>query len=270
MTRHESERGASPAGHGPDHFRVDYDPALLEEAVLLAVRERSKERQFRRERDPIYETPDSDAREARFRGFHRDWFLRLGLGNPVEQALNERPILAESTRRCLVAAAPGRKDESAELFVSPPGEGLDDPERHSIGLMIRATSFLNAESLLLLLRHELLHIADMLDPAFEYTPESLLADDGDIRNTQLQERYRAMWDATIDGRLIRMGMAPASRRSQRLADFARTFSAFGERMEEVFSQFFDGSRHTHPELVAYSRAPNEMLFSRGEHAGVQG
>ena len=270
MTRHAFERCASPAGYRSDHFRVDFDPALLEEAVLLAVTGRPEERQFRRERDPIYEIQDSDQRDARFRGFHRDWFLGLGLGDPVEQALNERPILAESTRCCLVAAAPGRKDESAELFVSPPGQGLDDSERHSIGLMISATSFLNAESLLLFLRHELLHIADMLDPEFGYTPASLLTEDGDITNTLLQERYRAMWDATIDGRLVRLGMAPASRRSQRLVDFARTFSVFGEQTEQVFALVFDGSGHTHPELVAYARAPKEMLLSRVEHVGAQG
>ncbi len=259
MTRHESKRFASPAGRRPDRFRIDYDPALLEEAVLLAVSGRSEERPFRRERNPIYETRDPDRREASFRAFHRDWFLRLGLGNPVEQALNEHPILAESTRCCLVAAAPAKKDESAELFVTPPGQGLDDSERHSIMLMISATSFLNAGSLLLLLRHELLHITDMLDPAFEYTPASFLTEDGDIRNTLFQERYRAMWDATIDGLLVRTGRAPASRRSQRLVDFARTFSEFGERTEQVFAHFFDGSGHTHPKLVAYARAPNELL-----------
>lgn len=270
MTRRESERSTAPEAHAPDRFRVDYAPTLLEEAVLLAIVGRPEERLFRRERDPLYGTQDSDLREARFRSFHREWFLRLGLGDPVEQALNERPILAESTRCCLVAAAPGRKDESAELFVSPPGEGLDDSERHSIGLTIRATSFLDAESLLSLLRHELLHIADMLDPDFGYTPDSLMADDGDVRTTQLQERYRVMWDATIDGRLVREDMAPASRRSQRLADFARTFSPFGERMEQAFEQFFDGSGHTHPELVAYARAPHEMPSSRVEQVGLHG
>lgn len=77
------------------------------------------------------------------------------------------------------------KDERAELFVGPFGDGLNNSERHLIGFMISATSFLNAESLLLLPRLELLHIADMRDPALGYTRASLLADDGHIRNTLL-------------------------------------------------------------------------------------
>ena len=270
MTPFESEMSPSPAYTRPERFRVDYDPALLEEAVLVAASGQPEERKFRRERNPIYEIEDPDEREARFRAFHRDWFLRLGLGDPVEQALNERPTLAESTRCCLVAAAKGKKGESAELFVNPPGDGLDDPERHSIGLMIKPTSFADAETLLLLLRHEFLHIADMLDPDFGYTPSSFLAEDVDIRNTILQERYRAMWDATIDGRLVRMGMAPASRRSQRLVDFARTFPELGEQTEQAFTRFFDGSGYTHSKLVAYAQAPNEIPFGRIEHLATQG
>lgn len=270
MTPLESDICAPPAGGGPERFRVDYDPALLEEAVLVAMSGRPEEQKFRRERNPIYEIEDSDEREAQFRAFHREWFLRLRLGDPIEQALNERPMIAESTRCCLVAAAPGKKNESAELFVSPPGDGLDDSERHSIGLLIKATSFRDAESLLLLLRHEFLHISDMLDPDFGYTPSSFLAEDADIRNTILQERYRAMWDATIDGRLVRMGMAPASRRSRRLVDFARTFPEFGEQTEQAFTRFFDESGHTHPELVAYAHAPGEIPFGRIEHLATQG
>ena len=259
MKGHEFESGAVQVNRRADRFQVHYEPTLVEEVVLLAVAGQPVERDFRRERNPIYEEQDPERREAGFRSFHGIWFARLGLAHPVAQALDERPSLRTSTRCCLVAAAHTRKEETAELFVSPPGQGVDEVGRRSIGLRLRPDSFLNAEFLVALLRHEFLHVADMLDPAFEYAPDSLHVEDETTPTTVLQERYRAMWDATIDGRLVRKEMAPATRRSDRLADFAGAFPMFCERTEEAFIRFFDESPHTHSELVAYAHSPADIL-----------
>lgn len=241
------------------HYRIEYESALVEEAVLLAVKDRPEERSLRRVRDPIYEIADEERRNIRFDELHRAWFERLGLQRPIQQALAERPILAAATRRCFVAKVPRRKDETAELFVRPEDGHVEEIERRSIGIMLRPQSFVRGDRLLNLLRHEFLHIVDMLNPAFEYSAVFSRDEDATIPETAILERYRALWDASVDGRLAREGMVSLSRRDQRLADFARVFGMLGAQTEEAFSLLFDRSGHTHPQLVKFARAPREML-----------
>jgi len=225
-------------------FRVEYDPRLVEEVVLRAAVGRPEERDFRRGRDRLYELADPEKREAAFGAFHGEWFLRLGLCRPLEQALEERPALARGTRCCAVVRARSKKEEGAELFVSP-----DPAEGRAIGLQLRPESFLDSEFLLGLLRHELLHIADMLDPRFGYEPG--LPDEGGAMRL-VQDRYRALWDACIDGRLVQEGRAPGAARQQRMQDFSRAFPALGEG---EFARFFDQPFHTHAELLERALRP---------------
>lgn len=238
---------------------IEYEPALMEEAVLLAVKNRPEEVIFRHERDPIYEISDMERRETRFGALHRAWFERLGLPQPILRALTERPVLSTATRGCFVAKVPRRKDETAELFVSPEYGNEKTGELPSIGIMLRPVSFLDGDVLLDLLRHEFLHIVDMLDPTFHYTPAFSLDEDALVPETAIQERYRALWDASIDGRLVREGLVSPLRRARRFTDFAKTFGILGTQTEEAFSYLFDRSGHTHPQLVAFARAPRKML-----------
>lgn len=227
-------------------FRVEYDPHLVEEAVLRAVAGRPEEGTFRQGRDSLYGREDPDQREAAFRAFHGEWFLRLDLCRPLEQALAERPAIARGTQCCAVVRARSRKEEGAELFVSP-----DPAEGRAIGLQLRPESFLDPAFLLGLLRHELLHIADMLDPGFGYEPALPVAEEGLARRLA-QDRYQALWDACIDGRLVQEGRAPGIVRQRRLQDFARVFPALGK---EEFARFFDQPFHTHAELLDRALRP---------------
>lgn len=240
-------------------YPIQYEPSLVEEAVLLAVTDRPEEGSFRRERDSIYEIRDTDRREIHFGALHRAWFQRLGLSHPLRQALAERPILASATRRCFVARVLRRKDETAELFVNPEDSRTQEVQRPSIGIMLRPISFVEGDETLNLLRHELLHIVDMLDPAFEYTPAFSCEEDAAIPETAILERYRALWNASVEGRIARERLGNSFRRAQRLAEFASVFGMLGEQTEQAFSHMFDQSGHTHPQLVAFARAPWEML-----------
>jgi hypothetical protein len=229
---------------------AEYEPRLVEEAVLRGVAGRPEEGEFRRARDLLYEVGDPDERDQAFCAFHGRWFQRLGMCQPLEEALGERAVLGEQVRRCAVVRARNRKEEGAELFVSP-----DPAIGRSIGLQLRPESFLAPAQLLGLLRHELLHLADMLDPAFGYQPELAIPEEGLARRL-VQDRYRALWDTAIDGRLLREGRAPGQVRQRRLLDFARAFPMLGP---EHFARFFDGGDHPHAELVACARNPAQAL-----------
>jgi len=235
-------------------FRIDYEARLVEEAVLSFMAHHADYPHFRRELDQLYGIEDMEHRDAGFRTFHSSWFLQLGLGRAVETALGERPIIARSTRCCLVATAPRRRDECAELFVKSSRRRHADG--HSVGLSLLPTSFRDSERLLAFLRHEFLHIADMLDPAFQYEPSSVEPDT--MHPSLFQERYRALWDTTIDGRLAHEGVREAACRSRRLLEFGQTFQMLGTQTEAAFERLFDHQGHTHPQLRAYALAPETM------------
>lgn len=241
-------------------LRVDYDARLVEEAVLRALRRSPDEWTFHRERDGLYDLTDPETQEAAFRNLHAAWFVRLGLDRPIQQALSERPRVAVSVHRCAVTAARSKKDECADLFVSPAEEGGSEVARRAVGIQVRPESLLDSDRLLDLLRHELLHVEDMLDPNFGYEPALPRSEVGPAYDRLLQDRYCALWDATIDGRLLRAGLAPASVRDRRLQDFARAFPMFGERTPVAFSQFFDGVSQTHADLMAFAQDPDAALI----------
>ncbi|HYB72492.1 MAG TPA: hypothetical protein VED18_03905 [Candidatus Sulfotelmatobacter sp.] len=240
---------------------IEYAPELVEEAVFLAVRGHPREGGFRRERDRAYEVRDLEAREAVFRKLHGEWFERLELGRPIVRALEEQPAIAAATQGCRVGPARAREEEGAELFVRPGAAGAGEPERRWVVVRLRPEALSAPERLLQFLRHEFFHVADMLDAHFGYQPHLPPAAAGPAHERLLRDRYRALWDAAIDGRLVRLGRLPASARHDRLRDFLRAFPVLGSATEQAFARFFDGAPCTHADLVTFATSPGNISAS---------
>jgi hypothetical protein len=241
-------------------FSVGWERPLVEAVVLAAVRGRPEEARFLGERERQYEIADPEAREEAFAALHRAWFERLGLDQPLASALAECPGIAGRCGRGIVARAFASADEAADLLVAPPAPP-------TVLVRVRAATVCVPERFLRLLRPELLHVADMLDPAFGYEPRLPPAEDGLDRGRALADRYRVLWDAFVDGRLLRAGRAPASVRAERRADFARAFGELGAETDAVFARFFSATDLTHVDLVAFARGaggarPAELTTAR--------
>ena len=221
--------------------------ALVEEAVLRALAARPDEREFRRARDRLYRLPEGDAREHAFAALHAEWFARLGLGEPIHAALAELSLLAEHCRQCVVVAAPTRKDEGADLLV--------DGAARTVLIRLRSSAFLDPGALLALLRAELLHVADMVDPAYGYEPALPDVDGGPTYARLLQDRYRALWNVSVAGRLVRRAAADPTAIAQAQRGFASAFPMLGEAAPAAFERFFTADALTHAELVAFAVAP---------------
>ncbi|MBI4455292.1 MAG: hypothetical protein HY644_05265 [Acidobacteria bacterium] len=231
-------------------FRIEYDAVLVEEAVLLCIADHADEARFRAARNRIYDLPDGEERERRFREFHATWFSLLGLGYPVVAALEEQTLLAGQIRLCCIVPARSAQEESADLYV-PGNTSLEGREADRvIVIKLRPQTLLNACSLQALLRHELMHIADMLDPQFGYQAMLPKSEAGSAYDNLIRERYRVLWDMWIDGRLSRHDWVEGGIREKRLEEFMETFSLCGEEAEEKFRQVFDSSSQTHEALVA--------------------
>lgn len=239
---------------------VGYDPRLVEEAVFLAVKDGPRAEEFHRERAPLYEIGDVERREEAFRSLHLRWFRQLALAEPLEKGLQENELLRAAARLCWVGYALRRDDEGAELFVKGAAEG--GRRQGTIRFLVCPHSFLDREGFELFVRRELVHLEDMLDPNFGYRRELPVSGGDPARVKLFKERYRVLWDATVDGRLVRRGLAPASLRDRRLAEFTRAFPTLGEKAPEAFSRFFDREPHMHAELVAFALEPGAAGASR--------
>ena len=246
---------------------IEYESRLVEEATLLAVRGSPGERAFRQERDRLYEIGAPEAREAAFRDLHARWFERLGLDRPLHRALDERPLIARSTKSRLVAAARSAEDEGADLLVPVAASGRPDPGQTTVVVRLRVERFRDEADLLGFLRHEFAHVGDMLDPGFGYEPRLTPPGERAPHERLLIDRYHALWDALIDGRLARSGGLPPGARERRLTAFARTFPMLGAGTAAVFTRFFDGQDPgwRHPDLVRFAHDPGAMLGERGDH-----
>jgi hypothetical protein len=244
---------------------VDYEPAFVEEAVFRCVTAGGRTAAYHVAREAAYAAAD-DEREAAFQRLHSQWFTRLDLGEPLRRALDELPLLADHVERCVVrwARAPG--DEGADLLVSP-AAAHDAPagrrRRDVIVVGLRPERVGDRPALLYFLRHELLHVADMLDPSFGYESALPHAEGGPTHVRLLMERYRALWAATIDARLVRRGHAPDGTRERRLRDLSRTFGLPEPAASRLLCRFFDRQPHTHADLVAAACDPGRAVGSPG-------
>ena len=237
-------------------MHLTYDPGLVDEAVLLSERTAPRDavRAFRRERDRVYEITDPDEREAAFEALHLRWFAGLQLPNLVESLVAERANIGEWLEEGRVLRAVTRQEEGADLVDQVmSGEG---DRRPILVLRLRPVTLFEPEALRALVRHELMHIADMLDPAFGYQRALPASDDGPSRDNVQRDRYRVLWDVTIDGRLARAGGdSRHPTREVRWQEFAATFSMLGDDCRRAFDEWFDNPHPTHAALAAFAMAP---------------
>jgi len=227
-------------------YRLEFDPRLMEDAVQLHICGHAREAEFHQERERIYEIRDEEKRDKRFSELYQQWFVRLDLAHAVERALDDYPLLKRDTRSCRVMFAISSKQEGADLYGASPA---------TIVIKLRPCHLLDTSSLLAFLRHEFMHLHDILDPCFAYQLELPQSEVGPTYDNLIRERYRVLWDTWIDGRLFRQGRASADVKQRRQAEFKATFSMLGEDWEARFSQWFDRPIHRHEDLLAFALHP---------------
>lgn len=230
------------------------DPALVEEAVLLTMRGHHDAARFHRERDTLYLLPAAE-RDARFGALHARWFERLQLGTPIAIALAELPILAETCVRTFVTQPVGGHAEGADLLVDEDGA---TPLR-TVLIRVRPHSMGKPAELLAQLRVELLHVADMVDPAFGYEPTLPVSAVEGSHEQLLRDRYRVVWQTSIAGRLSAHDAELSVR--ARLA-FRACFSMLGDHADEMFDHFSTTWPLTHAIIVAFCANPRAGEKSR--------
>jgi len=187
----------------------------------------------------------------------------LELDGVIARAIEEQPLIGDHVATCFVARAGQPKDEGAELFVAA-DPAIAPRGRRTLRILIRPEWLLRREILTPFLRHELLHIADMLDPVFAYETVLPVTEGGPTHDNLITNRYRVLWDVTIDGRMAKRGWCDPEIRERAFRNFLAGFPMLGEAGGEVFQRFFDAPQPRHSELAAFVLDPRPTAVHRAE------
>jgi hypothetical protein len=204
-------------------------------------------RRFHAARERCYNILDSDERNAAFFNLHFDWFREWGLEQLLLGIVDKYPLLGRTLNTLAFRKARTNKDEAAELYVSP--------ENGRSGVVaMRPERFERNEAVHLFLLHEFMHLSDMVDPAFGYVPGLRAHGMNPSHQRIIRERYRLLWDITIDGRL---GCSREGERHRVL--FNHAFSFWPEhRRDDVFSRLQTTQSPRHDELLALASDPRDL------------
>lgn len=240
-------------------MEVKYHPRLAEKVLHAEIRRREKQGdgslrdQHSDLAEPLYALSPT-VRDAEFKRVNLALFLKLGLQNALEEILRAFPVCEKVDEAFVVDS---EVEEEADLF--------QDGGRLRVVMKIRAESFFDDPHLRGLLQHELTHLADMLDAEFRYDRTPLAS--SPIEDTIFRERYRVLWDVTIDSRLIKSGQPTVATKALRQREFQALYQKFGQReCEAVFEHLWSRERIAHPELREYAKDPRALLRAAGIEA----
>jgi hypothetical protein len=210
-------------------IEIRYDPSFVEEAVFLelSAREAAGDRRevlaFHAQRSAIYEAEGlREQRDAAFQQLAARYFRELGFAELFLKRLEEVPLVAAHVHAVMVRRVFCRRDERVELYVLPGSEA----HRHAGGpatllIDLQAVGCRDRQRLIAWLRHELMHVSDMLDPVFAYAPHRELGGECELEDDLTRERFRLLWDLFVEGRMRRRGWPVAVEGSVRRREFER-------------------------------------------------
>jgi len=247
--------------------QLRYDEDLVESAVFLCANGRRADvsplhiHRFHRERERLYAILDPDERNAAFFYFHLDWFREWGLEGVLTAFVAEFRLLPGALRVLAFRKARSRNEEGAEMYVS------DETGKNGIVALL-PDRFASNDTLGRFLRHELTHLHDMVTPAFHYSPDLHLPRQTAAHQRLTRERYRLIWDITIEGRLVQACGTTAGLRRRHRADFDRAFSFWPDaKRDEVFDALWTNPCPRHDELLALASNPRGSASLRATAPG---
>lgn len=239
-------------------MQLRYDEDFIEAAAFLCTSGRRNGipslqiTRFHREREKLYAILDPDERNTAFFKLHLDWFREWGLEKLLTDLLREFPLLPENLSVLAVRKTRNKNDDGAELYVNEIGQ-------RSAILALRPEAFERDAALRDYVRHEFTHLSDMLDPAFGYAPALDLPGLNGAQQRLARERYRLLWDITIDGRLVASGHTPMAGREQHAAAFSRGYSFWPEHKQaETFHSLWLTRAPRHADFLALIADPRGL------------
>lgn len=249
-------------------MRLSYEEDFVEEAVLLCASGRDRGiaslliRRFHREREKLYQILDPDERNTAFFRLHLEWFREWGLEKLLTGPLSEFPRLPDALNILAFRKSRGKSEEGTELYVNEAGERT--------GVVALRPEFLVTKTDVdTFLRHELMHLQDMVEPVFGYLPELPVSGPSLNQSRLARERYRLLWDVSIDGRLTLSSRITVATKEQRWTEFTNAFAFWTEgRRKEVFESLWTNPGPRHELLAELVSDPRQLQAAAGPRPGA--
>ena len=248
------------------HLRYDED--FVEAAVFLCASGGHEGipslhiARFNREREKLYVILDPDERNSAFFRLHLEWFREWGMETLLTRPLEDFPLLPRALILLAFRKSRGKNDEGTELYVNEAGD------RNGVVAM-RPERLGHKAELVLFMHHELAHLHDMVDPAFGYVPELTVASPSLSQQRLARERYRLLWDVSIDGRLVARRRQTVATKEQRWREFSDGFDFWTvERQEQVFNSLWSNPQPTHRAFEELVCDPRQLQSGNGPRPGA--
>jgi hypothetical protein len=250
-------------------MQLQYDEDFVESAVLLCAAGQGPQpaglqvARYHRERERLYSLLDPDDRNTAFFKLNLEWFREWGLEERLVRLVGEYPLLRDKLALLIFRKARRKQDEGAELYVNSAAC------RNGV-LALNVQRFTEAPArMTAFVRHELLHLHDMVNPEFGYLPELSV----EVRLPQQQrlalERYRLLWALVIDGRLSGEGKVPLLDGAQRWIEFDQAFAFWAEpKRRQMFESLWNDPFPSHPVLSAIVSDPRELQSASAPGPGA--
>lgn len=247
---------------------IQYDPLLTEAVILQEIARRQEVgdpalfREYHVAADPLYHRRP-DAREAAFQRLHAQFFTRLGFAEILQTELREFPRIEAQTSEVVVALAAGSHEEGSDLSLGE-ANGSGHPAKR-VGIRLQADRFLDSGALRRYLRHEFLHVVDLLDPDFGYEGEVRLAVASPAEENIIRNRYRLLWCLSIDARLEYAGSEPLASRDRRRREFDAQYQKFAPAVREaIFERLWRPGPLPHRVLLQMATGSEALLCLAGD------
>lgn len=242
-------------------LEIRFDPTFVEEAVFLEVSRltnaghRRVVSSFHREREAVYQLADGQQRDAAFRQLAHRYFQTLGFSELFAERLAEFSSLSSRVDLAIIRRVWRRKDEQVELYFNH--TGAVQPTRHASTVLViglQPARCLDRERLTAFLRHELMHVADMLAPAFAYDPHPALGGENEPEQELIRVRFRALWDVWVHARCAQRGWQTLLDDAARRREVARAFALLNPAdRDALVAAVRREDRWTQEELLALAR-----------------
>lgn len=241
-------------------MKLEFDPNLVEEVIFreLKTKEESGDFTFTNEyhslMDPVYENFPLDERPAEFKKIEWDFFRKFGFFNLVKEIFDEFPELEEKVAGGVIAKARNPFDEGSSITKGP----SEEPQQKRIVVRLLSDRFQETTYLKKLLRHELIHVSDMLNDSFGYRDERLGCNP--MEESIIKERYGVFWDIFVDSRLIREGKETVLDRESRYMEFESLYKKIPSEVKiAVFDVLWQDNHLTHDRILELAKDVNKVM-----------
>ena len=238
---------------------IAYDSQLVDDIVYKGLAEKEKNgdltlyNEYHEQRDAIYGL-EEEIRPKKFKELDNDFFNRLGYDVFLKEILDEFPNLKGKVEEAHVRRATTKQNE---------GSNIVDRGR-KILIRLYPELFIEGVTVLKVIRHELMHVSDMMDENFGYKVEEFNC--SPMEERIIMDRYRLFWDIWVDGRLVKDGRETIADKDERRREFESFYVKIPkETRDMIFDKIWYGEvAIRHDKMIEMAKDIDNLLaLSKG-------